>query len=197
MAAVSIDWNELLLRPAADAVPDGLNGYWWVAHTRPRNEKALAEDLAARGIPHYLPLHMRATRNRRSGRLTRSIVPVFTSYLFFNADEDQRIRALGTNRIVNLLTVPHERELVAQLRQIQTVLAGGLAFECGPSIAVGDWVRVVAGPLMGVVGIVQSRRSRLRLVLNVRMLSQSITIEVDSEMLERLDGPPDELVEMT
>ena len=28
---------------------------WWVLHTKPRTEKALARDLRHAGVPHFLP----------------------------------------------------------------------------------------------------------------------------------------------
>ena len=96
-------WDQSMRADPSEAIPDGLSGVWWVAHTKPRNEKALALDLRALDIVIYLPLHHRVTRSRNTGRITRSIVPVFTGYLFFNATEEQRCLALTTNRIAHVL----------------------------------------------------------------------------------------------
>lgn len=182
-------WSQAVCRSPHEAVPDGLTERWWVAHTRPRNEKALALDLQGRGILHYLPLCRRTTRSRNTGRLTRSIVPVFTGYLFFNGSEEQRCQALTTNRIANTLPVPDQRRLVGELRQIQKALAAETDLKWSGRVRVGDWARVVAGPLMGLEGVVHQRLSRLRLVLNVRMLSQSVSVEVSQETVERIDTP--------
>ena len=173
----------------AEAVPDGLPGLWWVAHTKPRNEKALATGLRAMGVVHYLPLHRRETRSRATGRMSSSIVPVFSGYLFFNASEEQRCLALGTNRIANTLPVPDQAELVGHLRQIQQVLAAGSEFRVSRSLSVGQWARVIAGPLEGLEGVVTRRRSRTRLVLNVNTLGQSVSVELPEDALERIDRP--------
>jgi transcription antitermination factor NusG len=116
-------------------------------------------------------------------------VPVFPGYLFFNASAELRYQALNTQRIVRTLAVGNEEELVRHLRHIQQVLVSETPFRVTRSLGVGQWVRVVAGPLAGVEGIVAQRRSRLRLILNVDTLGQSVTVEVTEDTLEAIDGP--------
>lgn len=187
-----LDWTAMLRRSPLEAVPECVAGRWWAAHTRPRCEKLLAEDLAVRGVFQYLPVCARTTRSRRTGRRSRSIVPVFTGYVFFIADEEQRIRALATNRIVTLLPVAAQDELIRQLRSVQAVVRHGLDVECGPAVHVGDWVRVVAGPLAGLAGRVLQRRSSMRLIINVRILAQSVSVDISRDTVEPLAGPPDQ-----
>lgn len=172
-----------------DALPDSLSGRWWVAHTKPRSEKALAADLQAIGIFHYLPLQSRTTRSRRTRRESRSVIPVFPSYLFFNADEEHRLKSLATNRIVNLLAVPRQDVLLHELRQVHRALLAGATLLWRPKLHAGDWARVIAGPLMGIEGVVMRRLSRVRLSLNVMMLGQSVSVEVPEEDLEACEPP--------
>lgn len=185
-----IDWQALRLRPPPEAIRGDLPGVWWVAHTRPRCEKALACDLWVRDIPTYLPLRQKMTRSRRTGRRSWSLVPVFTGYLFFNGNDDERVQALTTNRIVTVLPVADQASLVRQLRDVQTVLSRSNDVECGPKVTAGDWVRVVSGPLAGVTGRVQRALTNLRLALNVDILAQSVLVEVARDLIERIDSPP-------
>lgn len=178
-----------MVRPAETAIPGDLAGRWWVAHTRPRVEKALAFELTQRGVFCYLPIRLRRTRSRATGRDSSALVPVFPSYVFFNADDADRRTALTTQRIVSTLAVHSQPELVAQLRQIQRVLAAQSDFEWGERFETGDWARVTAGALMGVEGVVIGRLRKTRLALNVTMLSQSVRVEVDRELLEKIDAP--------
>jgi transcriptional antiterminator RfaH len=166
-----------------------VSGRWWVAHTRPRAEKALASDLARLSIFHYLPLYERVTRSLRTNRRSRSLVPVFSGYLFFAATEEKRSLALKTNRIVNLLTVADQAQLVAELRHIQRVLESDTSFLRRSRIQVGQWVRITAGPLAGVEGVVSHWRSSVRLYLNVNILGQSITVETPPDVVEPIDPP--------
>lgn len=182
-------WEAVIQRPPEVAIPPDLPGRWWVAHTKPRNEKALAQDLAALGVFCYLPLSQRLTHSANTGRASRSVVPVFTGYLFINGNDDERRLALTTNRIASTLAVMDQRELVGQLWQIQRVLAKQTEFEWGPALATGDWARVVGGPLMGLEGIVIRKLKRARLALNVQMLAQSVMVEVERDLLEKIDGP--------
>lgn len=186
----SIDWAAAIATDPLIAIPDGLSGRWWVAHTKPRNEKALARDLELLGLHYYLPMRAKMTRSRRTGRRSQSIIPVFPGYLFFNSDDDQRTSATTTNRIAGTLVVADQASLVRELRQVQKLLSSGADFNWGPSISVGDWARVISGPLLGLEGIVQKRLTRMRLVLNVNMLSQSVSIEVPQDCIEKM-APPD------
>lgn len=183
------EYSQLLDLPEEEAVPAALHGRWWVAYTRPRNEKALSADLRAMGIHSYLPLRQRETRSRNTGRTHRSFVPVFTSYLFFSATEEERYRALRTNRIVHTIAVSSPDELIRELRHIHHLLRSGKAFELHPQLRDGSWARVVEGPLKGVEGVVSGRLSRMRLVLNVHMLGQSVSVRVVRDMLEPIDAP--------
>lgn len=187
------DESELLYAvmeiPAEAAIPDGLPGRWWVAHTKPRTEKALARDLRLLGLNYYLPLRRRQTRSRNTGRTSRSIVPVFTGYLFFNGTVEERHRSLTTHRIANILAVTAQDRLISELRHLHRLLVAGLDFQLHPEIQVGQWARVIAGPLIGTEGVVSGRLSRMRLVLNVGMLGQSVSVRVDRDMLECIDPP--------
>lgn len=182
-------WQAAMFSEPAEAIPEVLPGSWWVAHTRPRNEKALALELRALGVFNYLPLCLRSTRSKKTGRLSRSIIPVFPGYVFFNGGDTDRHLALKTNRIANTIPVADQQQLVGELQQIQRVLCTQTDFEWEPAIEVGQWARVIAGPLCGIEGVVCRRMSRMRLALNVRMLSQSVVVEVTRDILERIDTP--------
>jgi transcription antitermination factor NusG len=182
-------WQSIRRLAPEDAVPQPPDGRWWVAHTKPRAEKALSRDLGRLGIVQYLPLLQRTSRAQRSGRVSRSIVPVFPGYLFFHASDTARRKALVTDRIVSTLEVADQQRLVRELRGIHAVLAGDAPFELAPRLERGDWARVTAGPLAGVEGVVLGPRGRLRLALNVEMLAQSVIVEIDRDLLQATERP--------
>ena len=171
------------------AIPDGLEGTWWVAHTRSRNEKILARELQQFNIFNYLPLKQKVTQSRRTGRKSYSTVPVFAGYVFLNATETQRYRALSTNRVANMLFVAAQDQFVAQLRNVHRVIGTDTAFEQHNRIRVGQWVRVTSGPLEGVEGQVVKQLGKLRLAVNVDILGQSVLAEVSAPLLEAIDQP--------
>ena len=188
MAGKPLELDTEVLLPE-QVVPDAYTGRWWVAHTKSRNEKALARDLSRHGITNYLPLRRKITRSPRTGRRTVSTVPVFTGYLFFTGNEQQRYQVLATNRVAKTLFVPNQPQLVTQLRHIHQVLTSNMEFEHLMGVRVGRWVRVVAGALAGVEGCVVQKLGKTRLAVSVDFLGQSVLVEVDAELLEPIDGP--------
>ena len=171
------------------AIPTDVPGDWYVAHTRARNEKALVQDLGRKGIFNYLPLARRETRSQRTGRISRSFVPVFPGYVFLKATEEQRYQTWTTNRVAQILAVLDQGQLVAELRRVHVLLTTRRDFAVMNEIAVGDWGRITAGPLRGLEGVVLRSSSRWRLSMNVTILGQSVQVEVDSANVERIDAP--------
>lgn len=178
--------------PLHAAPPDILAHYpgrWYVAHTRARNEKALAAELARLNVPYYLPLTRRTTRSTATRRLSHSQVPVFPGYLFFNGGEDERYLALRTNRIANVLEVVDQQQFVNEIQRIHFLLTQTDAFEVASRLAVGEWGRIMSGPLRGLEGVVTQYAGRLRLWMNVTILGQSVHTQVDADNVERIDPP--------
>jgi len=48
---------------------------------------------------------------------------------------------------------------------------------------------VIAGPLMGLEGIVVQTRGNMRLVLQIDMLGQAASVEIDVDMVEPIEAP--------
>ena len=80
--------NPPLFWPEVESIGE-FRGIWWVAHTKSRNEKALAQDLIRKDISYFLPMSWSVRRIRK--RTVRSLLPLFKGYLFFCGDEDQRV----------------------------------------------------------------------------------------------------------
>jgi hypothetical protein len=176
------------LSPPAATVAD-LAGRWWIAHTNSRSEKAFAWDLIAAGIGYYLPMATRTTIS--GGRKRHGLRPLFTSYVFVCGGEDCRYKALATGRLCAVLPVPDQARLVTELTAVQQALAGSPGgLDLYPFAAAGRRCRVTAGPFMGLEGIVVRRTQRATLVLEVSILRQGASLEVDLDVIEPID--PDE-----
>ncbi len=160
-------------------------GQWWVAHTKSRSEKALAKDLIQKDISYFLPMSWKVRRQR--GRTMRSLLPLFGGYLFFCGMESQRIEVLRTNRVANLLAVSDQQKLLDELSQIERALRTGLALTSHKYIKAGQHCRVIGGALAGLHGIVVKTRDSARLLLQVDMLGQATSVEIDTDMIEVAD----------
>ena len=160
-------------------------GTWWVAHTKSRNEKALAWQMQHKDISYFLPMHWKVAKKK--GRTFRSLLPLFAGYLFFCGDEDARMEVLRTNRVAGLISVKDQERLVADLTPIETLLLQGAPLEPHKYIKAGTRCRVIAEALMGMEGVVSRTGRQTRLVLQVEMLGQATSVEVESDYIELLD----------
>ena len=99
---------------------------WWLAHTRPRQEKAVASALFARSVGYFLPLVTRKSLTR--GRLRSARIPLFPGYVFVHGDEGDRLSVLKTNRVVTVQPVPDGQQLRRNLFQFAVAIASGAPF---------------------------------------------------------------------
>ncbi len=162
-------------------------GQWWVAHVKARNEKAMAWQLAGKGVPYFLPMIWKVAR--KHGRTIRSLLPLFPGYIFFCGGENERLEALKTNRTAAILQVVDQGRLVRELTPIETLLKLGKTVLPHDYLKVGQRCRVTAGPLMGAEGLIIQTPNQMRLVLQVEMLGQAASVEIASDMVERIEQP--------
>ena len=176
--------NPPILSPLAESLEE-LTGRWWVAHTKSRCEKAFAWELTDRGIGYFLPL---IEQVRISGGKRRQVLhPLFGGYVFFCGDEEDRYRALTTNRLCSTIEVSDQKGLLAELTAIEKALAGKAQLDPYPSLAVGRRCRIRVGAFQGLEGVVVRRDKLTRIVLQVSILGQGAAMEIDADLLEVLD----------
>jgi len=176
--------NPPIIWPEDKSISD-FSGRWWVAHTRSRNEKALAYDLMSKEINYFLPMTLRV--RRRKGRTIRSLLPLFSGYLFFCGGENTRIEALKTNRVANVIKVADQGKLLHELLQIERALRAGAPLVPHRYIKTGQHCRVIGGALTGLEGIVVRTKAGTRLVLQVDILGRATSVEIDATMIEAVD----------
>lgn len=176
--------NPPILYPTGSPLQD-ISGPWWVAHTKARNEKAFAFDLIEHEIPYFLPLIRRTIFS--GGRRRTSLMPLFSSYVFFAGTPDQRQLALMTNRLSNVIQVDDQPQLIEELTSIERLISAGIAIDPAPSITVGQRVRVARGPFRGVLGRVIRKDNVLRLLVSVSILGRGAEMEIDADVLESLE----------
>jgi transcriptional antiterminator RfaH len=177
-----------MLPPQAERVA-ALQGRWWVAHTRARNEKALAWDLVRESVGYFLPMKERIRHS--GGRKRRVLMPLFTSYLFICGTPADRYRAMTTNRISHTLPVDDQDRFVRELSFLEQALQGQAKLDFYPQVAVGQTCRVTAGPFKGIEGVVVQRRRTARVVLQVGLIGRGAAMEVDADLLEPTDPLPE------
>lgn len=180
-----------ILRPEVALFPPNLfessepgDRPWRVARVRSRQEKALARHLCLHGVPFYLPLAEKQVR--RGGRRFASYLPLFPGYLFFRGLAADRTEALRSNVVVTVLEAEDQAQLDRELRSLRRLEETGATLVPHPYLAAGDEVRIVEGALKGWTGTVLREKGKLRLVVSVSFLRQSVAAELDREVLAPL-----------
>jgi transcription antitermination factor NusG len=176
--------------PAGEIAPvaaadDGADR-WWVAYTRSRQEKNLSRHLLLAAVPFYLP--QREHRFRAGDRIRTSHLPLFTGYVFFRGNLHDRLTALRSNLIVNLIDTPDQAQLASELRSLWILQTTGEPLVAHPYLAPGDEVEVTEGALKGYRGVVLREKGKVRLVVSITLLRQSVAIELDREALHPTSG---------
>jgi transcriptional antiterminator RfaH len=181
---LKVSENPPVIWPQVESISD-FDGEWWVVHTKSRNEKALAHDLISKKISYFLPMSWKVSR--RSRRTIRSLLPLFSGYVFFCGQENERVELWRTDRVANLIQVKDQEKLLKELLQIEQALRAGAPLTPHKFIKAGQRCRVIAGPLLGLQGVVVKTRGTTRLVLQVDMLGQAASVEIDVDMIETVD----------
>lgn len=112
-------------------------------------------------------------------------LPLFPNYLFVRIVREERFRVLNVPGVLSILgagndLMPVQDDYIASLRQ-------GLdanKIQPHPLVEVGDRVRIVAGVMSGLEGILVRKKNELRVVLKVAMLDRSMAVEVTMADIE-------------
>jgi transcription antitermination factor NusG len=176
------------LQPLAKRDGEALS--WYAVYCRSRHEKVVRDELTSKGIENLLPSF---TETRRWADRHKAVVerPLFPGYLFarFCAPRERIavLSVIGVSRIIGfcgeIAAIPDE-----QVEAVRQLLASVLAFAAAPMPQIGNWVRVVRGPLAGVEGKLVRMKSQDRLVLAVDLIAQAVSTEVDLCDVEPLYG---------
>ena len=164
--------------------------HWYAVYTRANHEKSVAQQLEKRSLESFLPLYERVSRWK--DRRMNLQLPLFPGYVFVRIALEERLQVLQTPGLVRLvgfngLPAPlDDREIDA----MRTGLTAGLRAEPCPYLRVGQRVRLRSGPLRGMQGILQMKKTGYRFVLSLELIQRSVAVEVDAADLETDDAGP-------
>jgi transcription antitermination factor NusG len=166
--------------------PDSLPN-WYVIHTRGRHEAKVEGALRDRGLKTFLPL-VKVPSRRRDRKLILDL-PLFPGYLFIHGNVDHKIylevikvqgvvRILGANG--NLTPVPQET-----VDSISTMIESGRPYFPHRFMKRGTWVRIIDGPLAGIVGFIVDRcEKKSKLVVSVELFRRAVAVQLEDDAVE-------------
>jgi transcription antitermination factor NusG len=160
--------------------------HWYAVYTSPRHEKRVREHLGHRRVECFLPL-FRSIHRWNNGCKAQVELPLFPGYLFVNIPRSERARVLD---VPGLLSFVGPRGEPAQLPDVEIeTLRSGLhlqRFEPYRGLAIGQKVRINAGALQGLEGVMVRNANGLRVVITVELIQQSVAVELDADAVEAL-----------
>jgi transcription antitermination factor NusG len=158
--------------------------HWYAVHTSPRHEKRVREHLGHRDVGCFLPL-FRTIHRWKNGCKAQVELPLFPGYLFVNILRSDRVQVLG---VPGVLSFVGPRGEPAQLPDVEIeTLRSGLhlqKFEPFNNLVVGQKVRIKAGSLTGLSGVLVRSANGFRVVLTVELIKQSVAVELDAADVE-------------
>ncbi|HEU4886748.1 MAG TPA: transcription termination/antitermination NusG family protein [Thermoanaerobaculia bacterium] len=176
-----------ILPKESDFYPDDLfdmstaEAPWEIAHLRSRQEKMVARLLLEDEKPFYLPQIEK--KKKSAGRTFVSHLPLFPGYIFVRRVQGLRETLWRTKSVANMLEVPDQDQLTAELFQIRQLQASGAVLTPIDLLAPGNTVRINEGSFSGYTGVVLKERGSLRLIVSVSILEKSVAVEFPRELL--------------
>ncbi len=150
---------------------------WYALATRSRQEKLVRDRLADRGFEQLLPLIRRLSQ--WSDRKMWIDAPVFSGFCFARFSRNDRLAVLTLPGVVRIVgcngpeAIPDE-EIVS----LQKLAVSGLDYERHEYCEEGMLVEVIGGPLEGVRGTLIRKAGRDHVVVRVRLIHQSASVQV-------------------
>lgn len=165
--------------PASEPSPK-----WFAAYTTPRHEKAVVRQLDARHVESFLPLYSSVRRWKNGCRVTVDM-PLFPSYVFVRVNRGDSVKVLQIPGVLSIVGSGREPSALP-CTEIESLRAGLplRQFEPHPYLVVGEKVRITAGSLEGMVGVLVRRKNDFRVVLTLDLIRQSVSVEIGANEIE-------------
>ncbi|MFZ0317843.1 MAG: UpxY family transcription antiterminator [Candidatus Sulfotelmatobacter sp.] len=162
---------------------------WYALYTCPRHEKCVAQQIEQRSIACFLPLY-RSVRRWKDRRKELELA-LFPGYVFVRLALKDRLRVLQLPSAVRLVSFNGQPATLpeAEIENLQQRLSRGVSIEPHPYLSVGRRVRVCAGPMQGLEGIIVRRKDRCRVVFSLDLIMRAVSVEVDESDVEPAIGP--------
>ena len=162
---------------------------WYALYLRSRYEKKVDGDLKGKGVETFLPMIEEV--HVWSDRKKKVMEPLFRGYLFVKTDLRDRARIVTTEGVVRFVGINGKPSVIreSEIDWVRPVIGQPMDLKREPYLEVGKRVRVIAGPLLGVEGIVIHKQGVSRVVVSVEAIAQSVSVKVPADLLEVIHVP--------
>ncbi len=165
----------------------GAERRWYAVHTRPHAEARALENLERQGFEAWLPLYRK--QRRHAGRSEQVLRPLFPRYLFVALDlgGEQWHPVLSTYGVADLVggrdgPLPLADEDMQALRERAD---GDGHYTLARDFKAGERVRIEAGPMRDLEGILAVESDADRAVVMLRLLGRQVRVSLSPDEIDR------------
>jgi transcription elongation factor/antiterminator RfaH len=160
---------------------------WYALQCWVRKEGMIASRLEGQGFECFLPKYK--SIREWSDRKKEIEQPLFPGYLFCRFEYSQRRPVVVTPGVLQVVgcsrtPVPVENR---EIEALQLAVRSQVQSQPWPYLEMGERVRIHAGKLAGLEGILVNFKGNHRVVLAVSLLQRSVALEVDLSWVTSLD----------
>jgi transcription antitermination factor NusG len=171
----------------AEGLPsDYVDPRWYAAYTSPHHEKWVAGQMSDRRIECFLPTYksVRRWKDRRK----QLDLPLFPGYVFVRIALQDRLQVLRLAGVVQFVAFQGKPAALPEcdIEALRSGTQARAALEPHPFLKTGCRVRVRAGPMAGIEGLLTRRKDSYRVVIAVELIMRSVALEVDIADVEIL-----------
>jgi transcriptional antiterminator RfaH len=135
-------------------------------------------------VSFFLPLQEHRTRS--GNRVQTSHLPLFPGYLFLHGDAEARLKTLETKFVAQCLPVLDQTRIQNDLSRVHRLMTGNAPMSLEDRIQPGTPVQITDGIFAGMTGKLLRRGSRFCFIVEVEILRQGVSIEIDRGMFRVL-----------
>ena len=159
-------------------------GEWMLAEIPPRFTDDVESRLQAMGCRVYTPRQQAwAVRHGNRQLVSRPLFPGYVAACLPNIS--LRLAVRYCHHVYDVIYIHHQQRFIEQMTVVQEMLRSG-GVESYPGLVEGARVRVIAGPLQGKEGYLETRGNHDRFAIRLEILGQSVSTEIDAALLEAI-----------
>jgi len=157
---------------------------WYAVRVKPQRELVTASVLHSKGYEQFAPGYK--TLRQWSDRVKEVWFPLFPGYVFCRLDARRRSPVLSTPGVLYLVGIANTPISIEdhELENVRRLVNSGLRSSGCPFMRAGDRIRIQAGPLTGVEGILVRFKNSCRLIVSVTLLERCVAVELDSRWVD-------------
>ncbi|MCE5308749.1 MAG: hypothetical protein LLG20_14010 [Acidobacteriales bacterium] len=153
---------------------------WYAVRVRSNYEFTTATILHGKGYEEFVPAY--EVERRWSDRKQTLRLPLLPGYVLCRLDLQFRLPVLQSPGVVHIVSFGKVPAAVdeGEVAALERIVRAQVAAEPWPYLEIGDPVRIVRGPLVGLKGALLEFKKTCRLVVSVTLLQRSVAAEIDS-----------------